>query len=65
MDKIPLLLLLAVATLEDVEGQENKATSPSLMQLLRYDDGTPTPLFFNLYVVPTKFCKRIDCLSLL
>jgi hypothetical protein len=65
VDKIPLLLLLAIAILEDAKGQETKATNPSLTQLLRYDDGTPTPLLFNLYVVFTKFCKRIDCLSLL
>jgi len=61
VDKVLLLLLLAVVTLEDVEGQESKATTLRLMQLFRYDDGTPTPLFFNLYLVPAKFYKRIDC----
>jgi hypothetical protein len=65
VDRVPLLLLSAAAALEDAEGQESKATTPGLMQLLRYDDGTPTPLFFNLYLAPAKFCRRIDCLSLL
>jgi hypothetical protein len=65
VDKVPLLLLLAVAALEDVKGHESKATTPSLMQLFMYDDGTPTPLFFNLYVALAKFCRRINCLSLL
>ncbi len=63
MDKVLLLLLSTVATLEDVEGQENKATTLGLMQLFRYDDGTPTPLFCNLYLVLAKFYGRIDCLS--
>jgi len=62
VDKVPLLLLLIVAALEDAKGQESKTTTPSLMQLFMYDDGTPTPLFFNLYVPPTKFCRRINCL---
>ncbi len=35
------------------------------MQLFTYDDGTPTPLFFNLYVALAEFCKRINYLSLL
>jgi len=65
VDKVLLLLLLVVATLEDVKGHESKATTPSLMQLFMYDDGTPTPLFFNLYVAFAKFCRRINCLSLL
>jgi hypothetical protein len=42
VDRVPLLLLSAAAALEDAEGQESKATTPGLMQLLRYDDGTPT-----------------------
>jgi len=65
MDKVLLLLLLAIVVLEDAKGQESKATTPSLMQLLRYDDGMPTPLFFKLYVALVKFYRRIDCLSLL
>ncbi len=32
VDRIPLLLLLAVVTLEDVEGHESNATTPGLMQ---------------------------------
>jgi hypothetical protein len=63
--RVPLLLLSAATALEDAKGQESKATTSGLMQLLRYDDGTPTPLFFNLYVAPAKFCRRIDCLSLM
>jgi hypothetical protein len=51
--------------LEDAKSQESKATTPGLMQLLRYDDGTPAPLFFNLYVTLAKFYKRINCLSFL
>jgi len=65
VDKVLLLLLLVVATLEDAKGQESKTTILGLVQLFRYDDGTPTPLFFNLYVVLAKFCRRIDYLSLL
>jgi hypothetical protein len=65
VDIVLLLLLSAITTLEDVEGQESKAIILGLMQLLKYDDGTPTPLFFNLYLVLAKFYKRIDCLSLL
>jgi hypothetical protein len=65
VDKVLLLLLLATATLEDAKGQENKAKILGLMQLFKYDDGTPTPLFFNLYVAHVKLCRRIDCLSLL
>jgi hypothetical protein len=65
VDRVLLLLLLATIALEDSKGQESKTTIPSLMQLLRYDDGTPTPLFFNLYVAFAKFCKGIDCLSFL
>ncbi len=65
MDKVPLLLLSDVVTLDDAEGQESKATTLGLMQLFRCDDGTPTPLFFNLYLVPAKFCRKIDCFSLL
>ncbi len=65
VDIVPLLLLFTIATLEHTKGQESKATTLGLMQLFKYDDGTPTPLFFNLYLVPAKFCRRIDCLSLL
>jgi len=65
VDKVILLLLLVVATLEDAKGQESKTTILGLMQLFRYDDGTPTPLFFNLYVAPAKFYRRINYLSLL
>jgi hypothetical protein len=65
MEKVLLLLLSVVVTLEDAEGQESKATTLGLMQLFRSDDVTPTPLFLNLYLVPAKFCKRIDCCSLL
>ncbi len=65
VDKVLLLLLLVVATLENAKGHENKATIIGLMQLFRYDDGTPTPLFFTLYVAPVKFFIRIDFLSLL
>jgi hypothetical protein len=61
VEKIPLLLLSVVVTLEDAEGQESKATTLGLMQLFRSNDGTSTPLFFNLYLVLAKFCKRIDC----
>ncbi len=53
VDKVPLLLLSTFVILEDVEGSENKATTLGLVQLFKYDDGTPTPLFFNLYLVPT------------
>ncbi len=49
VDKVLLLLLLVVTTLEDAKGHESKTTILGLMQLFRYDDGTPTPLFFNLY----------------
>jgi hypothetical protein len=42
VDRVPLLLLSAAAALEDAEGQESKATTPGLMQLLRYDEVTPT-----------------------
>jgi hypothetical protein len=65
VDKVLLLLLLATAPLENTKGHESKAKILSLMQLFKYDDGTPTPLFFNLYVAHVKLCKRIDCLSLL
>ncbi len=65
VDKVLLLLLLVVATLEDAKGQESKATIIGLMQLFRYDDGTPTPLFFNLHVALVKFCRWIDYLLLL
>jgi hypothetical protein len=65
VDKVPLLLLLAIAALENAKGQESKVTTTSLMQLFRYDDDTPTSLFFNLYVALAKFCRRINCLSLL
>jgi hypothetical protein len=65
MGKIPLLLLLVVTVLKDAKGQESKTTTPGFMQLFIYDDGTPTPLFLNLYVAPAKNYKRINCLSLL
>jgi len=35
VDRVPLLLLSAAAALEDAEGQESKATTSGLMQLLR------------------------------
>ncbi len=65
VDIVPLLLLSFAPTLENAECQESKATTLGLMQLFKYDDGTPTPLFFNLYLVLAKFCRRIDCLSIL
>jgi hypothetical protein len=34
IDKIPLLILLTLTTLEDVEGHKSKEKTPSLMQLL-------------------------------